>query len=1112
MKSKILIIISLLFSISFLAASSFPFVEDYFYEKTIVACFDKSVMENNEGKLNFSIENNIVKTRMSSFNILAEEFKFVNLERFISSVKHLEWNEDGVYLQNIYRIFLESNSNIEAALNAVMKDQNILYAEYETINRLMYIPDDPLYSAEWHLPKMECPEVWDYTVGDEEVIIGIVDQGIKWNHPDLVDNIWINEPELNSDSGGNPMNINWTTGVVSGGNGIDDDGNGKVDDCIGWSFASGQIGNQSYQDYVHPSDDFLDNDHGTHVAGCAGAVGDNGIGVVGPSMNVRLISSRHASTNYTSDGVYDALSGMTYCADSGADIINCSFGGPGGGSYYNNVVNYCVTNGALVIAAASNDDLEHNTSYHIYPADCTNVLCVAATDHSDMKADFSDYGDPIDISAPGVSIRSTINREDGYGNKQGTSMASPIAAGVAALVKSMHPSITPLDLRQRMMDTADYIDDINQDYAGLLGSGRVNAFTATMYDLIPRLTIVSHNLGEYEGDGDGVPNPGEVLNFSIMVQNGYFLAGFWANATGVTATLSCDVEGVEILQGTSNFPDIAGGISVWNNDNPFRLQTPENTSIYDLPLTVTITSNQSSQNPYEVVIEIDADISLTQQGWPFEVGGASSSSALIIDINNDGNNEVVFGDHLGMIHAVLPDGSGELAGYPLDLGSNISSAVAVQDINNNGFKEIIIGNESSNLIALDHTGTEIFSYSTGGQVKGNPMIADVDDNGSFEIIALTFTGNNIIVLNADGTDFGNFPVTSSSGVLSSPAVGDLDNDGNLEIIAVTLGGDLLAISTATEENITGFPFSLGMGSWNGPIVSNIDTDPEPEILIGTLGGDLKVVNHDGTLNFEKLLDGMIRTSIVTADLDNNGSVEIIYANSNGNLYVIDNQGNDLTNFPLEIGTTVESTPVIADLDDDGNLEMIFGDSNGYLHSIGIDGMETDNFPIFLENTLKISPAIGYADSDDDPEIIIANQSAFFLIDYKRLIGDIFWPCFKGNPARTGDVSDLVFSENNEVPDFETSLYHNYPNPFVASINEESVFNFSLKERDFVTLEVFNIRGQRIKTLLSNSLSYGNHTASWNGFDENNRQVSSGIYFYKLSTSDYSATRKMILIR
>ena len=192
--------------------------------------------------------------------------------------------------------------------------------------------------------------------------------------------------------------------------------------------------------------------------------------------------------------------------------------------------------------------------------------------------------------------------------------------------------------------------------------------------------------------------------------------------------------------------------------------------------------------------------------------------------------------------------------------------------------------------------------------------------------------------------------------------------------------------------------------------------------------------------------------------------------------------------------------------------MIFGDSNGYLHSIGIDGMETDNFPIFLENTLKISPAIGYADSDDDPEIIIANQSAFFLIDYKRLIGDIFWPCFKGNPARTGDVSDLVFSENNEVPDFETSLYHNYPNPFVASINEESVFNFSLKERDFVTLEVFNIRGQRIKTLLSNSLSYGNHTASWNGFDENNRQVSSGIYFYKLSTSDYSATRKMILIR
>jgi len=1101
MKRLIFIIFITCLITVFLSADISLFIPEYFHEKIIIACFEKEAVGNRDGIIDFEVINGTIKTGLQSFDRLAEQHGFVDLNRLFDSVKNLDWNDNGVYIQNIFRIHLESNSNIETALSDLQNDPHIVYAEYETINRLRYIPDDPSYPVQWHLPKIECPETWDYTVGDEDIVIGIVDSGIKWNHPDLMDNIWVNQPEL--DAG---MTINWANGTFSGGNGIDDDGNGRIDDVIGYNFF-GADNNDSYQDWEN-------NDHGTHVAGCAGAVGDNGIGVVGASMTVQLISARHAPTTYDYDFVQDGYSGIMYCADSGADIINCSWGGPGGGGTANNVINYATNQGALVICAAGNDNTEHTDFYQDYPSDCDNAISVAATDQNDFKADFSDYGEPIDVSAPGVNIKSTIIANDGYASYQGTSMASPIVCGLAVLVKSIHPDITPLNLKSRIENTTDYIDTINPDYAGLLGSGRVNAFQATMYDLIPKLTVEAFNLVELDGDGDGITNPGEVLQLTVMIQNGYFAAGFWADATGVTATLSCENPEVEILQETSNLPDIAGGISIWNNDEPFQFQTSEEMNELDITLIITLTANQSAEYPYSVDRELIVSLSLIQAGWPFEVGGASTSSALIVDLDNDNENEIVFGDHTGSLHAVNVNGTEELTGFPVDLSGNISAAVAVGNIDADEYLEIIVGNESNQLLGVDHTGAEIFNYDAGGLIKGSPMIADVDGNGSMEIIACTFTGNKAIVLNADGSDYGSFPVTLAAGVLGSPAIYDLNGDGHLDIICDTMNGTLNAISTSDGNMLANFPYSLGGGSWNGPVVANIDTDDNPEILIGTLGQKLIAVNHDGSLNFEKDVGGPIRTSVVAADLNNDDSIEIIFGNSNDSLYVIDNQGNDIDNFPINFGVAIESTPILADMDDNGSIDIIFGDNNGYLHSIDITGNETANFPLFLENTLKTSPAIGYADTDNDPEIIIPNQSSFILVDYKRQIGEIAWQCFKAYPERTGVAPDLTSVSGHEIDKFITVLGNNYPNPFIIGKgnNQATTIDFNLKEDTFVNLEIYNIRGQLVKEIASGNFSKGPHFVGWNGKDAQNRPAASGIYFYKLSTRDYVSTKKMILLR
>ena len=540
------------------------------------------------------------------FDALAQKLQITDLTRFLRDVKHKDWSEDGVYLQNIFRIHLKSNDNIESALALIAQNNNVIYTEYESINRIRFTPDDPLFNQQWHLPQIECPDAWDWVSGSHDVLIGIVDSGVYWTHEDLMDNIWVNEAELNSTTyGGNTMTINWSTGAISGGNGYDDDGNGEIDDCLGWNHYYNN--NQSYQS--NPG-----NDHGTHVAGCAAAVGNNGVGVSGSAMTASILVSTHrgSSAGSTISNGYD---GILYCADTGADIINCSWGGLGDAATANYVVNYATNLGSLVVGSAGNDNWS-NDSYPSYPNDCTNALCVAATDQSDQKAYFSNWGTAIDVSAPGVNIKSTVIDGTGYTSYQGTSMSSPIVSGLAALVMSAHPEICGLELKNRIEVTTDDINDLNPDYYGLLGTGRVNAYQAAMYDLIPNLTIEDYNFYEAEGDGDGEPNPGEICNLELLLMNNWFSGGLWAQADEVIVTVSTTEPEVTFYDGSETYeiPVIYQAGTHWNTYAPILLSTPEDSNLQNIPLTVTITANPESQFPYIVTNELIITIEL-QPVW-----------------------------------------------------------------------------------------------------------------------------------------------------------------------------------------------------------------------------------------------------------------------------------------------------------------------------------------------------------------------------------------------------------------------------------------------------------------------------------------------------------------
>ncbi len=1091
---KLIVLISLIIAIG--AVQALKFDPDTFVSRTIIACFSRDAVGNAAGTIHYSMKDGSVKTGLASFDKLSETYNFTGLDQAHPYVKLPTWNDNGTYLQNIYRIRLASDDLMDAALADLAKDPNLLWAEFEGINRSRLVPSDPMVGQQYAHTRLQSFDAWDYTLGSYDVKVAITDSGVKWNHPDLRANIWVNPAESPG------MTINWDAGTISGGNGLDaGEGGLKIDDLVGWDF---------YNNDNNPIQTYSANDHGTHVAGCAGAVGNNAIGVTGTSPIVSIISCKGASNTSPSQGISYAYDQVKYAAEVGADIINASWGSTGTGAYPNSIVNYATNLGALVVAAAGNENMEHTASYQDYPADCTNALCVAATDQSDTRANFSDFGAPIDICAPGVGILSTIVAANGYDAYDGTSMASPVAAGVAALVKSMHPNMTPAQLKERLMATADYIYDINPNYVDKLGAGRINAFSATMYDKIPNITIEDQLLEEVDGDGDGVANPGELVRLKLSLNN--YLDPFtglaWLNAENLQATLTTTYPGVTIINSTASYGSLYPGSTMWNNNQPFTFQTVGTLASEPIPFELVLTANPTAPYPYNKTLPFTVELSLVQEGWPFALGGASNSSPILANLDSSSDFEIVFGDQAGNIHAVKPNGSAEIAGFPVSLGAAIVGSLAMSDVNNDGLKEFAASTQANNIVLIGQAGNTLWSIPAGGTLRSGPIIASLGMDNSRQIITATQTGN-LIVLNGDSSYYPNFPASVGGAVLGPPTVADLDGDGQLEIIVATLNGNLSAISTLTGQNIPGFPVAMGGGTQNPITVADIDSDDLPEIIVATsTAGMILAYNHNGTVSFSRNVGGQIKTGPVFADVNNDGSKEIIVIGAAGIINVLNANGTDLAGTPINVNQAVECTPTVARFDGDNYAGIIFGDSNGLLHSVRVDGSESPNFPIALLGNIKVSAALGDIDQDGDFDIVIPNDASFFVMDIKRPAQSYDWYGFMGSWNRSGLLYGTTPNNDHSVPAAQTALTGNYPNPF----NPSTQINFSLAEAGEVEIQIFNPKGQLVRTLVSGKLPAGSHSTAWDGRDDRQASVSSGVYFYRMHSGKYSSTRKMVMMK
>ena len=440
-------------------------------------------------------------------------------------------------LSTIYKIIIEDTENLEAKINRLLAQPNVVYAEPYYLPRPLFIPDDPaaaVNGSQTYLSIIRAYEGWEFEKGDSTVVIGILDTGVDLSHEDLTDNIFYNPDD--------PIN------------GIDDDGDGYVDNYHGWDFANNDH---------DPTADF--SQHGTSVAGISSARTNNGKGMAGVGFKTRFLPVKIFNTeNNAFNNGYEAI---LYAAGQGCKVINLSWGIANTFSNYaRDIINFAVLDmDVVVVAAAGNTNAELN----FYPASYENVLSVGASDYNDQKAGFATYSHFIDVMAPGAGEYTTKNGNT-YGISTGSSFASPMVAGVAALVRSRYPDLNARQVMEKIRLTADNIYAIpgNESYFEKLGHGRVNLQRAIAPDNKPAIRMTdlayNNNVGPYATNGSTV-------NITMRFIN---LLNSTANAS---ATLTCSSPFVTIVEDNFNIGGLTAMEEKNNDGSPFIIQLASNT-------------------------------------------------------------------------------------------------------------------------------------------------------------------------------------------------------------------------------------------------------------------------------------------------------------------------------------------------------------------------------------------------------------------------------------------------------------------------------------------------------------------------------------------------------
>lgn len=389
-------------------------------------------------KIKNNVEINLEKKNDEAWTSFLKKHNILKISKAFRSLE----------MQQYYIVEAENNVNLNTIIEDFKTFNFIEFSERVPIYKLFFTPNDPQYSNQWNLAKIQADLAWNINLGSNSLKIAVIDDGFLLNHEDLSSKWHINPNEIPN-------------------NNIDDDNNGYIDDWRGWDAAD----NDKDPSAFTPTNSYFT--HGTHVAGIVAASTNNSLGIASIGYNCKLIPVKIG--NDATSSLSGAYLGVEFAIVSGAQVMNMSWGGSGFSATYQALFNLAKSKGMVCVAAAGNS----STSMPMYPAAYNNVISVASSTSTDALSSFTNYGSTIDVTAPGSDILSTLaGGISNYGIFSGTSMASPLVAGLCGLMMSNNAGMHPDSVEACLKRSCDNIDVQNPTKTGQFGAGRINAFKA----------------------------------------------------------------------------------------------------------------------------------------------------------------------------------------------------------------------------------------------------------------------------------------------------------------------------------------------------------------------------------------------------------------------------------------------------------------------------------------------------------------------------------------------------------------------------------------------------------------------------------------------------------
>jgi hypothetical protein len=520
-------------------------------------------------------------------------------------------------------------------------------------------------------------------------------------------------------------------------------------------------------------------------------------------------------------------------------------------------------------------------------------------------------------------------------------------------------------------------------------------------------------------------------------------------------------------------------------------------------------------------------------GWPAGTMNAVPSAVTLADLDRDGDLELIVGSKDEYVYVWDHDGSVR-SGWPKHVGDEVWSGAAAVNLDGDEELELIIGTNGGDIYAWNPDGSGVrfadgLFKSIGGQIRGGPAVDDVDGDMDLEVVVANSYGQ-IYMMSHDGAGYhqsNGFFAQGSGAVYGSPALVDLDGDGDIEIVAGMMGGNIYA----WHHDRTGYLDSTGLfaspgGVFGSVAVGDVDNNGDYEIVCGgVFSRAVKVYDDDGNMHvgWPRGLDCDIYASPALANLDDDGKLDIVIGTQRGDtddsasVYVMNDRGVLRSGWPVTVAGDFFASPIVGDISGDGIPDIVIVSNDGNIYAWHDDGTPVNGWPRNIGYELYATPAVDDMDNDGDLEVVAAGYDAQIHVfdsstpyvedemEWSKMNNDLYNSGLYHGPSKSG----IDPGEKDEFP-VKVSL-SGYPNPAVSTVGIRLGVP-STGANQAYSIYVFDVRGRHLKQIHSGELPPGYHEFRWEGTNKSDAEVSSGIYFVKVSWKRDSLSRKIVMVR